>query len=155
VRSLKELIDFNEKNRQREMPFFEQEKLIESESSGPLADPKYLRARADCVRLSRKEGIDALLAQHKLDAIVTLTSGPAWLIDPVGGDNFPSDCTTPAAVAGYPHITVPAGVYRALPVGLSFFGTAWTEPVLLKLAYSWEQQTKARPKPTFASTVSI
>lgn len=154
ARSLKELIDFNQENRQREMPFFEQELLLQSEVRGPLTDPKYLKARADCVRLSRKEGIDALLAQHKLDAIVTLTSGPAWFIDLINGDNPSVDCTTPAAVAGYPHVTVPAGLYRSLPVGLSFFGTAWTEPTLLKLAYSWEQQTKARPKPTFAPSVS-
>lgn len=115
---------------------------------------KYLKARADCVRLSRNEGIDAVLAQHKLDAIVTLTSGPAWFIDLVDGDNFPGDCTTPAAVAGYPHITVPAGLYRSLPVGLSFFGSAWTEPTLLKLAYFWEQRTKARSRATFAPSVS-
>ena len=138
------------------MPFFEQELFLQSEARGPLTDPKYLKARADCVRLSRKEGIDALLAQHKLDAIVTLTSGPAWFIDLINGDNQAFDCTTttPAAVAGYPHVTVPAGLYRSLPVGLSFFGTAWTEPTLLKLAYSWEQLTKARPKPTFAPSVS-
>jgi amidase len=154
ARSLKELIDFNEKNRQREMPFFEQELFVQSEARGPLTDQKYLKARADCVRLSRTEGIDAILARHKLDALVTLTSGPAWLIDPIAGDNYPPDCRTPAAVAGYPHVTVPAGVFRDLPVGLSFFGTAWSEGTLLTFAYGWEQQTKARPKPTFAPSVS-
>ena len=104
---------------------------------------------ADCVRLSRQEGIDALLAKYKLDAIVTLTSGPACLIDHIAGDADTGGCTTPAAVAGYPHITVPAGFHRGLPIGLSFFSSAWSEPTLFKLAYGWEQQMKARRKPGF------
>jgi amidase len=149
VRSLKDLIAFNERNRAREMPFFEQELLIQSEAKGPLSDAKYLKARDECIRTSRKEGIDALVAKHRLDAIVSLTSGPAWMIDTINGDHDTGGCTTPAAVAGYPHITVPAGFYRGLPMGLSFFGPAWSEPVLLKLAYAWEQLTKARRKPEF------
>jgi amidase len=147
ARTLKGLIEFNQRNRTREMPFFEQELLIQSEAKGPLTDIKYLKAREDCVRLSRKEGIDAVIAKHKLDAIVTLTSGPAWLIDTINGDHDTGGCTTPAAVAGYPHITVPAGFYRNLPMGLSFFGSAWNEGVLFKLAYAWEQATKARQRP--------
>jgi amidase len=99
------------------------------------------------MRLSRQDGIDALLAKHKLDAIVTLTSGPAWFTDHVNGDRDTGGCTTPAAVAGYPHITVPAGFYSGLPIGLSFFSTAWSEPTLIKLAYAWEQQMNARRKP--------
>ncbi len=94
------------------MPFFAQELFIQAEAKGPLTDAAYLKARADCVRLSRQEGIDALLAKHKLDAIVTLTSGPACLIDHIDGDTDTGGCTTPAAVAGYPHITVPAGFYQ-------------------------------------------
>ena len=133
------------------MPFFEQELLIQSEAKGSLTDIKYVKAREDCVRLSRKEGIDAVLANYKLDAMVTLTSGPAWLIDTINGDHDTGGCTTPAAVAGYPHITVPAGFYRGLPMGLSFFGPAWSEAVLLKLAYAWEQTTKARRKPAFSA----
>lgn len=149
ARSLRELIAYNERNRPREMPFFEQELLIQSEAKGPLTDARYLKMRDECLRVARKEGIDALVAKHRLDAIVTLTSGPAWLTDTINGDHDTGGCTTPAAVAGYPHITVPAGFYRGLPMGISFFGPAWSEPTLLKLAYSWEQMTKARRKPEF------
>jgi amidase len=154
ARTLKELIAFNEKNRHREMPFFAQELFIQAEAKGPLTDEKYVKAHADCMRLSRQDGIDALLAKHKLDAIVTLTSGPAWFIDHVNGDRDTGGCTTPAAVAGYPHITVPAGFYSGLPIGLSFFSTAWSEPTLIKLAYSWEQQMNGRRKPGFAASVA-
>ena len=153
VHSLQDLIDYNERNRDREMPLFDQELFRQAQAKGALSDPKYIKARTDCVRLSRREGIDAILARHKLDALVTLTSGPAWYIDRINGDRDTGSCTTPAAVAGYPHITVPAGLYRGLPIGLSFFGTAWSEPVLLKLAYGWEQETKARRKPAFRPTV--
>jgi amidase len=154
ARTLQDLIAYNEKNRAREMPFFAQELFIQAEAKGPLTDAAYLKARADCVRLSRQDGIDALLAKHKLDAIVTLTSGPAWFTDHVNGDRDTGGCTTPAAVAGYPHITVPAGFYSGLPIGLSFFGAAWSEPTLIKLAYAWEQQMKARRKPTFLASVA-
>jgi amidase len=153
ARTLKDLIAFNEKNRDREMPFFAQELFLQAEAKGPLTDPAYTKARADCVRLSRQDGIDALLAKYKLDAIVTLTSGPAWFTDHVNGDRDTGGCTTPAAVAGYPHITVPAGFYGGLPIGLSFFSAAWSEPTLFKLAYSWEQQVNARRKPAFAATL--
>jgi amidase len=154
ARTLKELIDYNEKNRGREMPFFAQELFMQAETKGsPLTDAAYLKARADCLRLSRQDGIDALLAKHKLDAIVTLTSGPAWFTDHVNGDRDTGGCTTPAAVAGYPHITVPAGFYGGLPIGLSFFGAAWSEPMLIKHAYAWEQQMNARRKPGFAASV--
>ena len=153
ARTLKDLIAYNEKNRAREMPFFAQELFIQAEAKGPLTDPAYLKARADCVHLSRQDGIDALLAKHKLDAIVSLTSGPACLTDLVNGDQDTGGCTAPAAVAGYPHITVPAGFYGGLPIGLSFFGAAWSEPALIKLAYAWEQQMNARRKPGFAASV--
>jgi amidase len=154
ARTLQDLIEFNEKNRAREMPFFGQELFIQAEAKGPLTEAAYVKDRADCVRLSRQEGIDALLAKYKLDAIVTLTSGPACLIDHIDGDTDTGGCTTPAAVAGYPHITVPAGFYSGLPIGLSFFSTAWTEPALFKLAYGWEQQMNERRKPTFAASVA-
>ncbi|MBI4908535.1 MAG: amidase [Acidobacteria bacterium] len=150
VRSLAQLIAFNEKNRDREMPLFGQELLIQSEEKGPLTEKAYVEARKQCLRLFRAEGIDAVVDQHRLDAIVTLSSGPAWLTDWVNGDAYGPDCTTPAAVAGYPHITVPAGLYRALPVGLSFFGKAWTDERLVRLAYAYEQETKARRKPEYA-----
>jgi len=151
ARTLHDLIAYNEKNRSREMPFFDQELFHQAEAKGPLTDAKYIKARADCVRLARNEGIDAVVAKNKLDAIVTLTSGPAWYIDTVNGDHDTGGCTTPAAVAGYPHVTVPAGFYRGLPMGISFFGPAWSEGVLLKLAYSWEQATHARRPPGFAA----
>jgi amidase len=154
ARTLKELIAYNEKNRDREMPFFAQELFIQAEAKGPLSDAAYVKARADCVRLSRQDGIDSLLAKYKLDAIVTLTSGPAWFTDHINGDRDTGGCTTPAAVAGYPHITVPAGFYSGLPIGLSFFSTAWSEPTLFKLAFAWEQQMNARRKPAFAASVA-
>jgi amidase len=154
ARTLTELISYNEKNRDREMPFFGQELFLQAEAKGPVTDAAYLKARADCVRLSREEGIDALLARHKLDAIVTLTSGPAWFTDHINGDRDTGGCTTPAAVAGYPHLTVPAGFYDGLPIGLSFFSTAWSEPTLFKLGYAWEQLTNARRKPTFAPSLA-
>jgi amidase len=148
-RTLADLIAFNEKNRDREMPYFEQELFIQAEAKGPLTEPKYLKARANCLLLSRDQGIDAVLQKHKLDAIVSLTNGPAWLIDFVNGDYDTGGCSTPAAVAGYPHVTVPAGLFRGVPVGLSFFGTAHQEGPLLKLAYAYEQLTVARKKPMF------
>jgi amidase len=155
ARSLKEMIAWNQQQRDREMPFFDQEIFIQCEARGPLTEAKYVQARADCVRLSRAQGIDAVISQHKLDAIVTLTSGPAWFTDFINGDRDTGGCTSPAAVAGYPHITVPAGFYRGLPIGLSFFAGAWSEPALIKLGYAWEQLTKARRKPGFAAKAAI
>jgi amidase len=154
ARTLKDLIAFNERNRDREMPYFDQELFIQSEAKGPLTEANYLKARADSVRLARGEGIDALMEKYKLQAIVALTNGPAWIIDLVNGDYDTGGCSTPAAVAGYPHVTVPAGLFRGLPIGLSFFGSAWGEPTLVKLAYAYEQATKARPRPRFLPTMA-
>ncbi len=147
VHSLAELIAFNEKHRAEEMPHFEQEILIKAEAKGPLTDKIYIDLVEKLRRLSRTEGIDAIVAKHKLDAIVGPTAGPAWVIDWINGDHDTGGCSTPAAVAGYPHITVPAGFVQGLPVGLSFFGPAWSEGSLLKLAYGFEQATKARRPP--------
>ncbi|HYL35527.1 MAG TPA: amidase [Bryobacteraceae bacterium] len=155
VRSLADLIAFNREHRRQEMPYFEQEIFEKAQAKGPLTEPAYRDARARCVKLSRAQGIDAVISQNKLDAIVAPTTVPAPFNDLVLGDgNWPS-CTTPAAVAGYPHITVPAGFVRGLPVGISFFGPAWSEPVLLKLAYSFEQASKARRPPRFAPTADL
>ncbi len=147
ARTLEQLIEFNEKHRDREMPWFGQEIFIEAQKKGPLTEPAYKEAREKCLRLARTEGIDAVMDQHKLDALVTLTTGPAWFIDWVNGDAGGGGCSQPAAVAGYPHVTVPAGFIRGLPVGLSFFGRAWSEPRLLELAYAYEQTTRARRDP--------
>jgi len=155
ARTLEALISFNEQHRELEMPKFEQELFIQAQSKGPLTDAGYRKARADCLRLARTEGIDAVISKHRLDAIVTLTTGAPWLIDRVNGDSDTGGCTTPAAVAGYPHISVPSGLYRGLPIGLSFFASAWSEPTLLKLAYSWEQETLARRRPGFFAGVDF
>ncbi len=147
VHSIEELVLFNNQHRDREMPLFEQEILIKAQGKGPLTDKAYLDAREACRRLSRDEGIDAVIRQHRVEAIIAPTSGPAWLTDSVNGDYDVGDCTGPAAIAGYPHITVPAGFVEGLPVGLSFFGGAMTEPALIRFAYAFEQETHMRERP--------
>lgn len=155
VHSLADAIAFNQRNSDWEMPFFGQEDFELCQKKGPLTDKDYLDALAKCRKLSRDEGIDAAVAKYKLDAIVAPTSGPAWLIDYVNGDADVGGCSPAAAVAGYPHITVPAGLVWRLPVGISFFGPAWSEPALLKIAYAYEQLTKARRAPRFLPTVPL
>jgi amidase len=145
--TLEKLIEFNSEHRSEEMPYFEQELLEKAQKKGPLTEAAYRKALSQNHRQSRAEGIDAVIKRHRVDAIVAPTAGPAWLIDTVNGDHDTGGCSTPAAVAGYPHITVPAGFVRGLPVGISFFAGAWGEPGLLKLAYAFEQATKARKKP--------
>ena len=149
VRSLAALIRFNEAHKDAEMPLFDQELLVQAEAKGALTDKAYREARAACLKATRSNGIDAVLAEHKLDAMVTITSGPAWLIDPVNGDSDSGGCSSPAAIAGYPHITVPAGLYRGLPLGLSFFGAAFSEPKLIKLGSGFEAAAHGRTPPRF------
>jgi len=153
VKSLADIIAFNEERRSEEMPYFEQEIMLKAEKKGPLSDEPYRIALARNHKLSRKEGIDAVIATDRLDAIVAPTTGPAWLTDWITGDHESGSCSTPAAVAGYPHISVPAGFVNGLPIGISFFGPAWSEPTLLRIAYSFEQATKARRSPSFLPTV--
>ena len=149
VRSLADVIRFNEEHRDREMPYFGQELLERAEKKGPLTSPEYRKALAKNHRLSRAEGIDATLKKHKLDALVAPTGGPVWCTDLVNGDHYTGGYSSASAVAGYPHITVPAGQAFGLPVGLSFFAGAWSEPALLKFAYAFEQATKARRAPKY------
>jgi amidase len=153
VRSLEDLIRFNDAHAAREMPLFDQELLRQSLAKGSLDEAAYQDARATCLTATRAGGIDAVLCEHNLDAIVTLTSGPAWLIDAVNGDSDTGGCSSPAAVAGYPHITVPAGLYRGLPLGLSFFGTAFSEPKLIKIASGFEHAAGGRTAPRFLASV--
>ncbi len=156
VKSLKEVIAFNEKNAARELPFFGQDSLVKTEARGSLASYEYLEALAKCRRLTRTDGIDAVMDKNKLDAVVGPTMGPACVTDLVAGDRWlGGDIISVAAVAGYPHVTVPAGFLFGLPLGLSFIGRAWSEPVLLKLAYAFEQATKSRRRPRFLATAEL
>lgn len=155
VHSLEELIAFNEREKNREMPFFGQEILVQAEKKGPLTTPAYRRALTTCRARSRTAGIDAVMAKYRLDAIVAPTGSPAWTIDLVNGDHFLGASSTPAAVAGYPTITVPAGFAYGLPVGLSFVGRAWSEAKLIELAYAYEQATKHRKPPAFHVTAPV
>lgn len=155
VKTLAEVIAFNEAHRKEEMPYFGQELFLKAQAKGPLTDKAYTDALEKNRRLSRAEGIDALMDQHKLDAVVAPTGGPAWLTDCVTGDHFSGGSSTPAAVAGYPSITVPAGFVFGLPVGLSFIGRAWSEGRLVRLAYAFEQATRARRAPRFLPTADL
>lgn len=155
VKCLKEIIDFNEQYRDREMPYFGQDLFIKAQAKGPLTDKAYRDALAKDQRLSRKEGIDFVMDKNKLDALIAPTGGPAWPTDWINGDHFTGGYSTASAVAGYPHITVPAGYVFGLPVGISFFGRAWSEPTLIKFAYAFEQATRARRAPQFLPTVNL
>jgi amidase len=155
VKSLKDVIDFNELNRNREMPYFGQDLFLKSEQKGQLSSKEYLDALALNHQLSRAEGIDFIMDKFKLDALVAPTAGPAWLTDLINGDHAAGGSSSAPAVAGYPNINVTGGYLSGLPVGISFFGRAWSEPTLLKIAYSFEQLTKARQKPRFLPTIDI
>jgi amidase len=155
VKTLADVIAFNEANRDREMPCFGQELFLKAQEKGPLTDKAYLDALAQNRRLSREEGLDAVMGEHKLDAIVAPTGGPAWLTDCAVGDHFGGGSSTPAAVAGYPNITVPCGYSFGLPVGISFMGRAWSEPTLIRLAYAYEQATRWRKPPRYLPSLGL
>lgn len=152
VKTLKDVIEFNEREREREMPWFGQEIFIRAQDKTPTR-AAYLKARAACIRLARTEGIDATLTKHRLDAIVLPSNQPAWTTDHLNGDHYTGGNTTFAAVAGYPSVTVPMGQVHELPVGLSFVGPAWSDQLLMSLAYSFEQTTRARRSPKFLTTL--
>ena len=155
VRTLKDLIEFNEKNRDSEMPYFGQDLFIKAQEKGPLTSPKYLQALKKNHLLSRTQGIDLVMKQHRLDALIAPTGGPAWPTDLINGDHFTGGYSSASAVAGYPHITVPAGYVFGMPVGISFFGRAYSESTLIKIAYAFEQATKARQAPKFLPTAKF
>ncbi len=153
--SLKEIIAFNERNYDQELLYFGQDIMVKCEARGPLTDKVYLDALAKDHRLTRQEGIDAVMDEHKLDALIAPTSGPSWLTDLVNGDHDTGGSSSLAAVAGYPNINVPAGFIFGLPVGISFFGRAWSEPTLIKIAYAFEQATRIRKPPRLLPTVNL
>jgi amidase len=155
VKTLQDVIDFNNRNAAREMPYFGQDIFLKAQEKGPLSSREYIEALEKNHRLARSEGIDAVMDKFQLDALMAPTGGPAWVTDLVNGDHFGGGSSNAAAVAGYPNINVTAGAMFGLPVGISFFGRAWSEPTLIKLAYSFEQATQARTAPRFLPTAEI
>ena len=150
IRTLTDVIAFNRKHHEREMPWFGQELFEKAEALGGLDSKEYLDSLAECRKGARDDGIDRVLRLHRLDALIAPTGGPAWLIDPINGDHYSTSFSSPAAVAGYPHLTVPAGSMRGLPIGLSFVGPAWSEERLLAFGNAYEKATALRREPTFA-----
>jgi len=155
VHTLQDVIAFNQKQDAQELFYFGQELMEKAQAKGDLTTPEYRKSLADCRRFSREEGIDGAIEKFRLDALIAPTDSPAWLTDLANGDNSNANTSRIAAVAGYPHVTVPMGFVFGLPIGISFFGRAWSEPVLIKLAYACEQATRARKPPQFRATAVV
>ncbi len=155
IKNMADLIAFNDQHRTKAMPFFAQEYLVRSQAKAGLAQKEYTDALANNHRYARGEGIDQVMKEHKLDALVAPTGGPAWLTDFINGDHYGGSFSSPAAVAGYPHITVPAGFANGLPVGLSFVGGAFSEAALIRMAYAYEQATLHRRAPRYLASVNL
>ncbi|MDX5515167.1 MULTISPECIES: amidase [Stenotrophomonas] len=149
VRSLEDVIAWNRQHAGKELALFDQDLMETAAAMGGPGTPAYIRARSDARRLAGPEGIDAVLREQKLDALVAPTTGVAWPIRPGSGDDFPGESYSAAAVAGYPSLTVPMAHVNGLPLGLLFMGTAWSEPRLIELGYAYEQRTRARRPPRF------
>lgn len=153
--TLSDLIEFNDQNKGKVMPYFGQEIFKIAKEKESFSSEEYKSALKKCHKLAREEGIDRVMQDNQLDAIIAPSGGPAWFIDYINGDHSTGGSSSPAAVAGYPNITVPAGYVYGLPVGISFFGQRLQEPTLLKLAYAFEQASKARQPPKFLNTVKF
>ncbi len=155
VKTLEEIIAFNEANADRELQHFQQEILLQAQELGPLSEPAYQEALAEAMRLSRDEGIDRVMEEHRLDAIVAPTGSPAWTTDLINGDRSHMGSSSPAAISGYPNITVPMGSYLGLPVNISIWGRAWSEPEIIRIAFSFEQLTQHRRAPRFIPSLDL
>ena len=153
--SLADLAAWNTQHAAKELVFFGQELFDKALLTQGLQAPEYLEARAKCLKLARVEGIEKTLAEHRLDALIAPTGAPAWVNDFVNGDNSGFSFSTAAAVAGLPHLTVPCGLVRELPVGVSFVGAAWSEATLLRLGYAYEQASQARRAPRYLPTLAL
>jgi amidase len=155
VHTMADIIAFNERHAAHELQYFGQEHLLAAAAKGSLQDQAYRDALANDRRYAAAEGIDQVMREHQLDALVAPTGGPAWMVDFINGDHYGGSFSSPAAVAGYPHVTVPAGYVHGLPVGLSFAGAAWSEAALIGMAYAYEQATRHRKAPSFPASLKL